>query len=390
MKIEPKCKGFICITAHPQGCKMNVKNEIDYVEKQGKISGAKNVLIIGASTGYGLASSVVSTIACDANVIGVSFEKEGTAKRTATPGWYNIESLKKLLEGRQGKFTSVNGDAFSFEIKNEVINLIKEKMNKVDLVIYSLAAPKRKDPVTGEVLSSCLKTTGEEFTNKTVDIHTGEVTTKTIEAATEEEIKGTVKVMGGEDWMLWIKALNDAGVLANNVKTIAYSYIGPVLTYPVYREGTIGKAKEDLENTAKEITEYLSSINGEGIISVNKGLVTQSSAAIPIVPLYISILFKLMKEKGTHEGCIEQIYRMFNGIYGNGEIVKDEKGRLRLDDYEMDEEIQAEVLKIWDEINTDNIFELSDVKGIKEDFYKLFGFGVDGVDYEADVDHLTV
>ena len=390
MKIEPKCKGFICITAHPQGCKMNVKNEIDYVEKQGKISGAKNVLIIGASTGYGLASSVVSTIACDANVIGVSFEKEGTAKRTATPGWYNIESLKKLLEGRQGKFTSVNGDAFSFEIKNEVINLIKEKMNKVDLVIYSLAAPKRKDPFTGEVLSSCLKTTGEEFTNKTVDIHTGEVTTKTIEAATEEEINGTVKVMGGEDWMLWIKALNDANVLADNVKTIAYSYIGPVLTYPVYREGTIGKAKEDLENTAKEITEYLSSINGEGIISVNKGLVTQSSAAIPIVPLYISILFKLMKEKGTHEGCIEQIYRMFNGIYGNGEIVKDEKGRLRLDDYEMDEEIQAEVLKIWDEINTDNIFELSDVKGIKEDFYKLFGFGVDGVDYEADVDHLTV
>lgn len=390
MKIEAKCRGFICITAHPQGCKMNVKNQIEYVNNHEKIKGVKNVLVVGASTGYGLATSVVSTIACDSNVIGVGFEKEPTIKRPATAGWYNIESLKKLSKDNDKRFTYINGDAFSNEIKEEVIKIIREKMGKIDLVVYSLAAPKRKDPETGEVLSSCLKTTGQEFTNKTVDIHTGDVSYKTIEAANEEEVLGTIRVMGGEDWMLWIKALNEANLLSNGVKTIAYSYIGPQLTYPVYREGTIGRAKEHLEKTAKEITEYLSDVNGKGIISVNKGLVTQSSAAIPIVPLYISILFKLMKEKGTHEGCIEQIYRLFNGLYGNGKLTVDKDERIRLDDYEMDEEIQEEILKVWDNINTENIFELSDVKGIKDDFYKLFGFNVDGVDYNADVDHTTV
>lgn len=390
MKIEPKVRGFICVTAHPQGCKQNVVNQIEYVKNHNKISGVKNVLVLGASTGYGLATSIVSTVACDANVLGVSFEREGNAKRTASPGWYNIESLKNLIQKGNGDFVSLNGDAFSNEMKEETIKVIKEKMGKVDLVVYSLAAPKRKHPETGELISSCLKTIGDPFTNKTVDIHTGNITNVTIDSASKDEIEGTVGVMGGEDWLLWIKALKNADILADNVKTIAYSYIGPEVTYPIYREGTIGTAKEHLEKTASQITEYLSDIKGEGIISVNKALVTQASAAIPIVPLYVAIMYKLMKERGTHEGCIEQIYRMFDGIYGNGQLVTDEEGRLRLDDYEMEENLQKEIVDIWNEIQTETINELSDVEGIRKEFFNLFGFKVDGVDYDADVNQLIV
>ncbi|MPQ42309.1 enoyl-ACP reductase FabV [Clostridium tarantellae] len=385
MIIKPKFRGFICTTSHPEGCKKNVENQINYVESNEKIKGIKNVLVLGASTGYGLASSIVSAVACDANVLAVSFEREGTEKRTASSGWYNIEALKSLLAEKKSQVLSINGDAFSLEIKEEAIEKIKEYMGKVDLVIYSLAAPKRTNPLTKETLSSCLKTIGEPFSNKTVNFHTGEISNITIPAATEEEIKGTVGVMGGEDWMLWIKALKEAKVLSEGVKTIAYSYIGPEVTYPIYREGTIGKAKEHLEKTAKEITEYLKNIKGQGIISVNKALVTQASSAIPIVPLYVAILYKLMIERGTHEGCIEQIYRLFNGVYGNKNLVKDSEERLKLDDYEMDEELQNEIVHIWEKINTDNINDLSYINLIREEFFKLFGFGVDEVDYNKDI-----
>lgn len=386
MRVEPKFRGFICTTAHSKGCKKSVENQIDYVENKGKIDGAKNVLVIGASTGYGLATSIVSSIACNAKVLGISFEREGTARRTASPGWYNIEALKKSLDKRNIQMCTINGDAFSFEVKEEAINLIKENMDKIDLVVYSLASPKRINPITGETLNSCLKTVGESFTNKSVNFHTGEVSEVTIQEANEEEIRGTIGVMGGEDWMLWIRSLNEANLLSEGVKTIAYSYIGPKITYPIYREGTIGKAKENLEKTAKEISEYLSHINGKGIISVNKALVTQASSAIPIVPLYLAILYKLMKEKGTHEGCIEQIYRMFKGIYEDGELLVDSEGRLRLDDFEMDEEIQNEIENIWPIITTENIEELSDIKNIRKEFFKLFGFEIKDVDYEEDID----
>ena len=389
MIVEPKFRGFICTTSHPTGCKKNVENQIEYVKENGKIEGAKRVLVLGASTGYGLASAIVASESCDAEVLGVSFEREAKGKRTASAGWYNIESLKKFAEGEGKKFISVNGDAFSNEVKSEVIDLIKENMGKVDLVIYSLAAPKRKDPVSGEVYSSCLKTVGAPFTSKTLDFHTGEIQDITINPATEEEIEGTRKVMGGEDWMLWIEALKEANVLENGVKTIAYSYIGPEVTYPIYREGTIGRAKNDLEKTAGEITKVLKSLDGEGYISVNKALVTQASSAIPIVSLYISILYKVMKEKGTHEGCIEQIYRMFKELY-EGNLNLDSENRIRIDDLEMAEDVQKAIEEIWPQITSENVFELSDAEDFKKEFFKLFGFGLEGVDYSEDVDITTV
>lgn len=385
MIVEPKFRGFICTTAHPTGCKKNVENQVDYVKEQGKIKGAKKVLVLGSSTGYGLASTIVSLEACDADVLGVSFEREAKGKRTASAGWYNIEALKEISKKEGKKFISVNGDAFSKEVKEEVIGLIKENLGKVDLIVYSLAAPKRKDPVTGEVYSSSLKTIGEPFTSKTLDFHTGEIHEITINEATKEEIEGTRKVMGGEDWLLWIEALKDANVLEEGVKTIAYSYIGPEVTYPIYREGTIGRAKTDLENTAKKITELLSPLKGEGIISVNKALVTQASSAIPIVSLYISILYKVMKEKGTHEGCIEQIYRMFKEFYGDNPSF-DSEHRIRIDNLEMEKDVQEAIEEIWPKINSENVFELSDAEGFKKEFFKLFGFGVAGVDYKEEVD----
>lgn len=383
MIVEPKVRGFICVTAHPQGCKANVLNQINYVKSNKSINGPKRILVLGSSTGYGMATSIVGATACDAKVIGVSFEREGNERRTASAGWYNTEAAKQLLS--EEKFISIYDDAFSNKAKERVIDIIKEEIGKVDLVIYSVAAPKRTEPNTGKVLNSCLKTIGEPFTNKTVDFHTGSVSEVTIPAATADEIDGTIGVMGGEDWMLWIKALKEANVLENKVKTIAYSYIGPIITYPIYREGTIGRAKEHLEQTAGKITEYLSDISGEGLISVNKALVTQASSAIPIVPLYVAIMYKLMKENKTHEGCIEQIYRMFSGLYGESELLVDAEGRLRLDDYEMDENLQEEIVEIWQKVNSDNINELADLEGMRKEFYNLFGFEVSGVDYSKDV-----
>lgn len=379
MVVQPKVRGFICTTAHPVGCEREVKNQIDYVKSKGKLDGAKKVLVIGSSMGYGLASRISAAFGCGAATVGVMFDKPASGNKTATSGWYNTRAFEKYAaeEGLYAK--TVNGDAYSDEVKREVIDIIKNDLGKVDLVVYSLAAPRR---TVGDITyKSVLKTTGAPYTNKTIDLRNNAITEITIEPATEEEIEATVKVMGGEDWEAWINALRSADVLEDNAVTVAYNYIGPKLTHPMYFNGSIGRAKEHLLATSKRITE-----NGvRAYVSVNKALVTQSSAAIPIVPLYISILYKVMKKKGNHEGCIEQMRRLFGKLYG-GELGLDENGQIRMDDWEMEDDVQAEVSEIWDSINADNFREFTDMDGYWKDFYALFGFGIDGVDYEADVD----
>jgi enoyl-[acyl-carrier protein] reductase/trans-2-enoyl-CoA reductase (NAD+) len=386
MKIEPKFRGFICTAAHPLGCEENVKEQIDYVKSKGEINGPKKVLVIGASAGYGLSSRIVAAFGSGASTIGVSFEKPALGKRTATAGWYNTAAFDKLANEAGLYSKSINGDAFSNEIKKKTIDLIKKDLGKVDLVIYSLASPRRTDPFTGETLTSVLKPVGEPFKSKTVDFHTKEIKEVVIEPATDDEVRQTVGVMGGQDWKLWIKALKEADVLEQGVKTVAYSYMGPKMTFPVYREGAIGKAKEDLERTALELSEELKSVKGEAYVSINKALVTQASSAIPVVSLYMSILYKVMKEKGLHEGCIEQINRLFRERLYGGELALDEKNRIRLDDWEMRADVQSQVEEIWAEVNSDNINELTDVEGFRTEFLKLFGFGLDNIDYNMDVD----
>lgn len=389
MIIKPKFRGFVCTTAHPIGCEKNVLEQIDYVKKQGKIDGVKNALIIGASTGYGLASRITAAFGCKANTIGLFFEKEASGKRTATPGWYN--SLAFDHEAKKDGLISVNinGDAYSNEIKEQTIETIKALPGgKVDLVIYSLAAPRKTDPVTGETYSSVIKPVGSTFKSKTVDFHTADVSNVEIEPATTKEVADTIQVMGGSDWLLWMDVLNKAGVLDDGVKTVAYSYIGPTVTHPIYKDGSIGLAKKDLEETVGKIDKTVDNINGKAYVSVNKGLVTQASSAIPVVPLYISLLYKVMKEAGTHEGCIEQMYRLFDErLYTeSGEVPVDEKGRIRIDDLEMDSYIQAKISELWPLINSDNILELCDLAGFRSEFFKLFGFGREDVDYEIDVE----
>lgn len=385
MIIKPKTRGFICSTSHPVGCARNVLEQIEYVKKNGAIEGAKKVLVIGASTGYGLASRIASAFGSGAATIGVFFDRPASGNKPATPGWYNTAAFEeKAIEmGLYAK--SINGDAFSSEIKEQVIETIKKDLGSVDLVVYSLASPRRQHPLTGEVSNSVLKPIGDTFKNKTVNFHTGEVSEVTIEPADEIEIKQTVDVMGGEDWQMWIEALKNAGVLEKGIKTVAYSYIGPKITHAVYREGTIGRAKDHLEDTAKNITKALNDLEGKAYVSVNKALVTQASSAIPVVPLYISILYKVMKEKGTHEGCIEQIYRLYKDFLFTNEVKLDEDGRIRVDDLEMDQEIQDEVSKIWEVIETENVDGISDIKGYREDFFKLFGFELSNVNYEEDI-----
>lgn len=385
MIIEPKIRGFICTTAHPEGCAKHVQEQIDYVNKMPKIDGPKKVLVIGASTGYGLSSRIVSTFGAGADSIGVFFERPGTEKRTASAGWYNTAAFEKAARAAGRYAKSINGDAFSNEIKEETIALIKEQFGQVDMVVYSLASPRRTHPTTGEQFASVLKPIGEPYTNKTVNTSTGEVTDVTIEPATDDELRQTIAVMGGEDWQLWIDALRQADVLADGVTTVAYSYIGPEVTHAIYRDGTIGHAKDHLEQTAHELHKALqSSHNGRAYVSINKALVTQSSAAIPVVPLYISLLYKVMKEHGLHEGCIEQMYRLYaERLYGADDIAVDDQGRIRVDDWEMRSDIQQEVDKRWAEISTDNLQDISDFAGYQAEFLKLFGFGLDGVDYEA-------
>lgn len=388
MIIQPKIRGFICTTAHPQGCAQHVNEQIQYVSQAGNLPNApKKVLVIGASTGYGLASRIVSAFGGNAKTIGVFFEKEADGKRTASAGWYNSAGFEKAAHAKGLYAKSINGDAFSDAIKAKTIELIKQDwQGGVDLVVYSLASPRRTHPKTGEVFNSTLKPLGKPYTSKTIDVMTGNISEITLEPATEQDIQQTLAVMGGEDWQMWMQALLDAGVLAKGAMTVAYSYIGPQLTYPIYREGTIGKAKNHLEATAKELNTTLASIGGQAFVSVNKALVTQASAAIPVVPLYISLLYKIMKEKNLHEGCIEQIWRMFKDrLYTTkGQVPVDAQGLIRLDDYEMEPQVQAEVASLWEKVNTENIMSLSDLNGYRQEFHKLFGFDVAGVDYSAE------
>ncbi|QTD37747.1 trans-2-enoyl-CoA reductase family protein [Polaribacter batillariae] len=390
MIIEPRTRGFICLTAHPTGCAQNVKNQIAYVKSKGAIDGAKKVLVIGCSTGFGLASRITSAFGSNAATIGVFFDKAPTEGRPGSPGYYNTAAFEKEAHAAGLYAKSINGDAFSNEIKQQVVNLIKKDLGQVDLVIYSLASPVRTHPDTGKRYKSVLKPIGEVFTNKTVDFHTGKVSEISINPAEGDDIENTVTVMGGEDWQMWMDVLKTENLLSKNAITVAYSYIGPDITKPVYRNGTIGAAKDHLEATAFKITDHLKSIEGKAYVSVNKALVTQASSAIPVIPLYISLLYKVMKEKGIHEGCIEQIERLYSErLFTDEEIPLDEKGRIRIDDWEMYNDVQEEVAALWKMATTENLSEIGDLEGYSNDFYNLFGFKVPGVDYNKDVNEMV-
>lgn len=383
MIVEPKVKGFICTTAHPAGCEESVRRQIAYCKEKGMVEGPKKVLVIGSSTGYGLASRIAVTYGYGADTIGVAFERESNGRRTATAGWYNTKAFEEFAKEDGYYAKSFNGDGFSEEMKNQVIETIRKDFGKVDMVVYSMAAPRRTMP-DGTTVSSVLKTVGKELTNKTIDLRNNEIKDVTVPVANEEEIENTVKVMGGEDWEAWIQALVDADVLSDNAVTLAYSYIGPELTHAIYKEGSIGQAKKHLFETSKKLTKEFEAKGLKAYISVNKALVTQSSAAIPIVPLYISLLYKIMKKEGLHEGCIEQMNRLFIDILPAKET--DAEGYIRLDDWEMEDKVQNEITKLWGLVTTENIGELGDIEGYWEDFYHMFGFHYDNVDYSADVE----
>lgn len=390
MIIVPKVRGFICLTSHPEGCAQNVANQINYVKSKGAIEGPKKVLVIGASTGFGLASRITSAFGAGAATIGVYFEKPSAEGKPGSPGWYNTAAFETQAQHAGLYAKSINGDAFSNEIKQKTIDLIKADLGQIDLVIYSLASPRRTHPVTGVVHNSVLKPIGQKFTNKTVDFHTGVVSEVSIEPCTEADIENTIAVMGGEDWEMWMDALKAAGVLAEGATTVAYSYIGPLLTEPVYRKGTIGMAKNHLEQTAFTIDEKLKDLKGHAYVSVNKALVTQASSAIPVIPLYISLLYKVMKAKGLHEGCIEQMQRLFaTRLYNGGAVPLDDKGRIRVDDWEMREDVQAEVAALWEQATTENLPSIGDLAGYRNDFFNLFGFEFPGINYEKDVNEVV-
>lgn len=392
MIIKPKVRGFICTTAHPTGCAANVQEQIDYVSQQGvQGTGPKNVLVLGCSTGYGLASRIVSAFGYGASTLGVMFEKPATETKTGSAGWYNTRAFEDKAAAKGLYAKTFNMDAFSNEAKDEVIAEIKANMGKIDLVVYSLASPRRKDPNSDTIYNSTLKPIGEAVTRKTLNTDTKQVTEVTLEPATQEEIDATVKVMGGEDWELWINALDAAGVLADNVQTTAYTYIGKELTWPIYGKATIGKAKEDLDRAAKAIgTQLQQKYQGNARVSVLKALVTQASSAIPVMPLYISLLYKVMKEQGTHEGCIEQIHQLLSGEFYSGKaLTLDDQGRVRVDLKELDDSVQNEVERLWHQCTTENVMTLSDFAGYQEEFFKLFGFGFASVDYEQDVNPLV-
>lgn len=376
------------MTAHPAGCARHVANQIQVVRDRGPIEGGpKRVLVLGSSTGYGLASRIAAAFGSGAATIGVFFERPGTEGKPATAGWYNSAAFETEARAAGLYARSFNGDAFSDEMKSEVIAAIKADLGSVDAVIYSLASPRRTHPKTGENFKSVLKPVGAPFTAKNLNTDRKQVDTVTIEPAEEDDVRQTVAVMGGEDWEMWLDALAEAGVLAEGVKTVAYSYIGPEVTWPVYRHGTIGKAKEDLERASAALNQRLASIGGKAWVAVNKAVVTQASSAIPVVPLYISLLFKVMKAAGNHEDCIEQMDRLFRDfLYAKDAPAVDEAGRIRVDDWEMGETIQTEVMHRWDIVETSNLEELGDFSGYQENFLRLFGFGLAGVDYDADVD----
>ena len=393
MIIQPRTRGFICITTHPEGTATNVHNQIEYIKSKNITGeGPKKVLVIGASTGFGLSSRISAAFGYNAATIGVFFEKPAAPNKPGTAGWYNTAAFEKEAHEAGLYAKSINGDAFSDEIKKQTIELIKKDLGQVDLVVYSLASPRRTHPKTGVVYNSVLKPIGEPFTNKTVDFHTANVTDITINPIeSQEEIDNTIAVMGGEDWKFWIEDLKEAGVLAEGVKTVAYSYIGPELTHRIYKDGAIGMAKNDLEKTVPVINNLLADLNGVSYVSVNKALVTQSSSAIPVVPLYVSLLYKVMKEKGIHEGTIEQMQRLFTDrLYtADGNVPLDENGRIRIDDLEMREDVQKEVDDLWKIVTTENINEISDIEGYRNEFFQLFGFNYDNIDYEADTNELV-
>ena len=386
MIIKPKVRGFICTNAHPLGCQANVEQQIDFVKRQpATVGGPKNVLVIGASTGYGLASRITAAFSGGANTLGLFFEKPPSMKRSATAGYYNTVAFEKAAEAAGLYAKSINGDAFSNESKQQVIDVLRTDMGKVDLVVYSLASPRRQDPVSGEVYNSVLKPIGEAYTAKNLKTDTKMVGELSVEPASDKEIVDTVKVMGGEDWQLWINALADADLLAPGCKTVAYTYLGEKLTWPVYGHATIGRAKEDLDRVAAELRLRLAGIEGSANVCVLKAVVTQASSAIPIMPLYLSILFKVMKAAGNHEGCIEQLYRLFAECLYNPSPRIDNNQRLRVDNFELDLKIQAKVEAIWPQVTTNNLAELADFAGYQEEFLQLFGFGLEVVDYNAEV-----
>ena len=391
MIIKPKTRGFICTTTHPTGCEANVQEQIARVKADGVVAnGPKKVLVIGASTGYGLASRITAAFGSAADTLGIFLEKPATEKKPGSAGWYNSAAFEKAAHAAGLYAKSINGDAFSNEMRNKAIEIIQEDMGQVDLVVYSLASPVRKLPESGEVIRSVLKPIGETYKATAVDTSKDIIIEAEVEPATEEEIQNTVTVMGGEDWELWMSALKDAGVLADGVKTVSYSYIGTDITWPIYWHGALGKAKEDMDRAAGALRNSLADINGSANVAVLKSVVTQASAAIPVMPLYIAMGFKVMKELNIHEGCIEQINRLFRTqMYKDGGAELDDTARIRMDDWELRDDVQNKVKELWPQVNSDNIFELTDYQGYKDEFLKLFGFGVEGIDYEAEVEPLT-
>ncbi|MGB2154118.1 MAG: enoyl-ACP reductase FabV [Porticoccaceae bacterium] len=385
MIIKPRVRGFMCITTHPTGCEVNVKNQIEYIKSQGAIDSPKRVLVIGSSTGYGLAARITAAFGGGASTLGVFFEKPGTDRKPGTAGWYNSAAFHRYAEADGLYAKSINGDAFSSEIKDKTIATIKEDLGQVDLVVYSLAAPRRQHPVTGEVFNSTLKPVGKNISMRGINTDKEEIQEFSMEAASQQEIDDTVAVMGGEDWQMWMEALAEAGVLADGAKTTAFTYIGEKITWDLYWDGTIGQAKKDLDARVIGIREKLATHGGDARVSVLKGVVTQASSAIPIMPLYLAMLFKEMKARGTHEGCIEQLYRLFTECLYSDSPRTDEEGRLRVDELEMDPQVQSAVAESWSEISTENLLSSTDFKGYKQDFLNLFGFELDGVDYQAEV-----
>ncbi len=392
MVIKPKVRGFICTNSHPIGCAKSVENQIDYIKSQTTFTSPnkpKNVLVIGCSTGYGLASRITSAFGYGANTLGVCFEKAPTERKTGTAGWYNTAAFHQQAKQAGLYADTLNGDAFSDEMKTQVIEKIKQDLGSVDLIIYSLASPRRTDPETGETFKSTLKPIGQAYTTKTYDTDKDLVHEVTLEPASQDEIDNTVKVMGGEDWERWLFQLAEAGVVSEGCKTTAYTYIGKELTWPIYGQATIGKAKEDLDRAAKSIISKLAMLNVEANVSSLKALVTQASSAIPVMPLYISLIYKVMKEEGTHEGCIEQIAGLFSDCLYEQNPTVDEMNRYRMDSKETNEATQAKIKAVWDNVTQDNFHELSDYKGYNTEFLNLFGFLIQDVDYEADVNPLV-
>jgi enoyl-[acyl-carrier protein] reductase/trans-2-enoyl-CoA reductase (NAD+) len=389
MIVKPRIRGFICTTAHPHGCAAHVNQQIDYVAANSDVGKGAfgNVLVLGCSGGYGLASRIVAGFGCGAKTLGVSFEKSPTESKTASAGWYNNKAFEARAE-QQGLYAkTLDGDAFSDAMRDQVMDTIKADLGQIDLVVYSLASPVRQHPKTDELHRSAIKPLGEVLEIKTVHVEKGEVSNVALEPATEQEIADTVTVMGGEDWEYWIDALLANDLLAPNAKTVAYTYIGSELTWPIYWEGTLGKAKADLDRASGEIQRKLQAIEGDARVAVLKAIVSQASAAIPVVPLYAALLFQVMKEQGSHEECIEHIDRLFASQLQIGATMRlDDAGRIRVDDLELAEVVQTEVKRRWPLVDTDNLPELGDLAGFREDFLKIFGFGIQGVDYDAEVD----